>query len=33
MYEKNGFAEVRRGLMPPFEVIYYYKSLNQEKTK
>jgi hypothetical protein len=33
MYGKNGFIEVRRGLMPPFEVIYYYKSLNAEETK
>ena len=33
MYEKNGFTEVRRGLMPPFEVIYYHKSLISEKTK
>jgi Acetyltransferases len=33
MYEKNGFTEVRRGLMPPFEVIYYHKSLNREKMK
>ena len=32
-YGKNGFIEVRRGLMPPFEVIYYHKSLNAEETK
>ena len=32
-YGKNGFIEVRRGLMPPFEVIYYHKSLNREKMK
>ena len=32
-YGKNGFIEVRRGLMPPFEVIYYHKSLNAEEIK
>jgi ribosomal protein S18 acetylase RimI-like enzyme len=33
MYEKNGFTEVGRGQVPPFEVIYYHKSLNPEKMK
>ena len=33
IYEKNGFTEVRRGMMPPFEVIYYHKSLNPEEAK
>ncbi|MGP8080440.1 MAG: GNAT family N-acetyltransferase [Dehalococcoidales bacterium] len=28
MYRKNGFTEVRRGLMPPFELIYYHKYLH-----
>jgi GNAT superfamily N-acetyltransferase len=33
MYEKNGFTAAGRGKVPPFEVIYYHKSLISEKTK
>ena len=33
LYEKNGFTATGRGQMPPFEVIYYHKYLNAEKTK
>jgi ribosomal protein S18 acetylase RimI-like enzyme len=33
MYQKNGFTVTGRGQIPPFEVIYYHKSLNQEETK
>jgi hypothetical protein len=33
MYGKNGFTATGRGQMPPFEVIYYHKSLISEKTK
>ena len=32
MYKKNGFIVTGRGQVPPFEVIYYHKSLNPEKT-
>jgi GNAT superfamily N-acetyltransferase len=32
MYEKNGFTATGRGQMPPFEVIYYHKSLHPEET-
>ena len=33
MYEKNGFIATGRGQVPPFEVIYYQKSLCPEETK
>ncbi len=33
MYQKNGFTVTGRGQIPPFEVIYYHKSLNPEETK
>jgi ribosomal protein S18 acetylase RimI-like enzyme len=33
MYQKNGFTATGRGRMPPFEVIYYHKSLNPEEAK
>jgi ribosomal protein S18 acetylase RimI-like enzyme len=33
MYEKNGFTATGRGQVPPFEVIYYHKTLNAEKMK
>jgi ribosomal protein S18 acetylase RimI-like enzyme len=33
MYQKNGFTVTGRGQMPPFEVIYYHKTLNPEETK
>jgi GNAT superfamily N-acetyltransferase len=33
MYQKNGYNETGRGQLPPFEVIYYHKSLNPEETK
>ena len=31
MYEKNGFTATGRGQVPPFEVIFYHKSLISEK--
>ena len=33
MYGKNGFTATGRGQVPPFEVIYYHKSLNAEEIK
>ena len=33
IYQKNGFTVTGRGQMPPFEVIYYHKTLNPEETK
>ena len=33
MYQKNGFTVTGRGQMPPFEVIYYHKTLNPEEAK
>ena len=33
MNQKNGFTVTGRGQMPPFEVIYYHKTLNPEETK
>jgi ribosomal protein S18 acetylase RimI-like enzyme len=33
MYQKNGFTATGRGQVPPFEVIYYHKTLNSEKMK
>ena len=30
-YEKNGYIEVGRGLMPPFKLIFYYKNISSKQ--
>ena len=30
-YEKNGYIEVGRGQMPPFELIFYHKNISSKQ--